>query len=101
MPRTKVFISYSHNDTEWLERLQKHLKPLKREGRIDLWVDTRIDEGDLWRDEIRQALDATKVAILLVSPDFLDSVDPDFMAVVLLKRQFPARNRTGLARLAG
>ncbi len=77
MPRTKVFISYSHKDEKWLERLQVHLKPLERAGLVDRWDDTRIGAGDAWHDEIRQALDATRVAVLLISADFLAS---DFIA---------------------
>lgn len=38
----KIFLSYSHNDAHWLERLQLHLKPIEREGIIDLWDDTKI-----------------------------------------------------------
>jgi hypothetical protein len=70
--RKGVFISYSHADAEWLERLQKHLKPLQREG-IEVWDDTRLEAGERWRDEIRDALADAKVAILLISADFLAS----------------------------
>jgi len=68
-----VFISYSHKDRRWLERLQVNLKPLIREGRIDLWDDTRIRPGDQWRQEIERALDAAGIAVMLVSADFLAS----------------------------
>jgi nucleotide-binding universal stress UspA family protein len=71
-PRTRVFVSYSHADDEWLERLQKHLRPLQREG-IDVWDDTRLRPGEPWREEIHKALAETKVAILLISADFLAS----------------------------
>ncbi|HEX2209557.1 MAG TPA: toll/interleukin-1 receptor domain-containing protein [Longimicrobium sp.] len=71
-PRSGVFVSYSHADAEWLERLQKHLRPLQREG-VEVWDDTRLRPGEPWREKIREALAAAKVAILLVSPDFLDS----------------------------
>lgn len=71
-PRKGVFISYSHADAEWLERLQKHLKPLQRDG-VEVWDDTRLKAGEQWRDEIRDALAAAKVAILLISADFLAS----------------------------
>src|SRR3954465_12543236 len=69
--RTKVFISYSHTDQEWLERLKRHLKPLVREGRLDCWDDTHIRPGDDWKKEIRTALDTAQAAVLLISADFL------------------------------
>jgi hypothetical protein len=71
--RTKVFISYSHADKEWLERLKRHLKPLVRESNLDLWDDTHIRPGDDWKQEIRTALDTAQVAVLLISADFFAS----------------------------
>src|SRR3954454_8434119 len=70
--RTKVFISYSHADKEWLERLQRHLKPLVQEG-LDCWDDTHIRPGDDWKQEIRTALETAQVAVLLISADFFAS----------------------------
>jgi hypothetical protein len=71
--RQSVFISYSHRDREFLDRLLVHLKPLEKEGLIDLWVDTRIRPGDRWKKEIEKALQRATVAVLLVSADFLAS----------------------------
>jgi len=71
--RTKIFISYSHKDKAFIDRLMVHLKPLEKHGLIDAWVDSRILAGEQWKAEINTALSSSQVAILLVSADFLAS----------------------------
>lgn len=69
----RIFISYCHRDSEYLDRLLVHLKPLEKEGLIDLWTDNQLRAGDLWKREIETALHRANVAVLLVSADFLAS----------------------------
>jgi tetratricopeptide (TPR) repeat protein len=71
--RTKVFISYSHQDEKWLNRLTTHLKPIERDLNIEVWHDKKLAPGSRWREEIASALETARVAILLVSADFLAS----------------------------
>jgi len=72
-----LFISYSHGDGHWLRLIQKHLKPYVRAGSVEVWDDTRIKAGEQWRTKIQDALLQARVALLIVSPNFLES---DFIA---------------------
>lgn len=71
--RAKIFISYSHKDLKWLKQLKPHLKYFEQLGIIDLWDDTKIVPGAAWKEEIEMAVNTAKIALLLVSADFLTS----------------------------
>ncbi|MCK6437318.1 TIR domain-containing protein [Rivihabitans pingtungensis] len=68
----QIFISYSHQDEAWKNRVVKQLRVLSRAG-LDVWDDRRIAAGDDWHPEIQQAIERCDVAVLLISADFLTS----------------------------
>ena len=72
--KNKIFISYSHKDMDWLNKVQTNLKVLRHNNHdFDLWDDTRIKSGDKWKIEIENALKDSGIAILIISTDFLAS----------------------------
>lgn len=71
--RSGVLIAYSHRDRDLLGELQVHLKPLQKAWMLDLWDDLRVDAGPRGAAELQRAVEATRVAVLLVSPGFLAS----------------------------
>jgi hypothetical protein len=70
----KVFVSYSHQDDEYLagDSLSGFLKGLEKDG-ISFWTDREIRPGEPWDQVIKDRLQGADIALVLVSQGFLDS----------------------------
>lgn len=77
IPSQKVFISYSHKDESYMERLRIFLKPYVREGNLLDWADSRIKPAQDWRKEIKTAISEAGAFVILLSQDYIAS---DFVA---------------------
>lgn len=82
-PRDLLFVSYSHADKQWLEKILKFLKPYFPADRLVVWSDRAIHPGCKWQGAVDDALARTRLAVLLVSPDFL-------VSAFILERELPA-----------
>lgn len=71
--RPLIFISYSHKDEAWKDRLVTHLNVLQYQDSLEIWDDRRIEAGEDWFKEIEAALNASSIALLLISANFLTS----------------------------
>ncbi len=91
--RDQVFISYSHRDETWKDKVVSQLRVLAREGAFDLWDDRRIAAGEGWRAEIETAIEHAQAAVLLISADFLNS---EFIRGTEVPRLLQRRAKDGL-----
>jgi TIR domain len=71
--RTKLFISYSHDDERWLERVRTQLTVLERTGLLEVFADTDISAGEAWFSRLEAEITQARVALLLISASFLGS----------------------------
>ena len=78
-----IFISYSHEDEDWLNYLRSHLRTAEYGGEFEIWDDRRMLGGADWEAEIARALLACRVCIILVSRHSLTS---DYINRVEMRR---------------
>lgn len=71
--RISVFVSYAHADEKLRKRLGKHLRILEHQGMIATWHDRMIGAGTEWAGTIDARLEQSRVILLLISSDFIDS----------------------------
>jgi WD40 repeat protein len=86
----KIFFCYAHEDEPYLNKLKAYLRPLQRQGLIDVWHDRDISAGTEWEREISERLNEAKIIQLLVSPDFMNS---DYCYSVEMKRALERHDR--------
>ncbi len=89
----KVFISYSHKDEAWKDRLVTHLNVLAKQGMLEIWDDRKINAGDDWKPQIEQAIESSGVAVMLISADFLTS---DFILNEEVPKLLELRQKKGM-----
>jgi hypothetical protein len=89
----KIFISYSHQDMEWKDRVVRQLRVLEKQGLVEVWEDQGIEGGDEWRKEIEDGLNTAVLAILLISENFLNS---NFILDVEVPKLLEHRRKDGL-----
>jgi hypothetical protein len=71
--KNDIFISYSHKDEEWKDRMVTQLMVLQMQQHFSLWEDRQIQTGDSWLPEIENALDQACVVVMMISANFLSS----------------------------
>jgi TIR domain len=86
----KVFISYSHKDGIYREKLEEHLAALRNLQYVESWHDRNITTGEEWRDSIDRHLESADIILLLVSSSFLAS---EFCYDIELRRALERHER--------
>jgi hypothetical protein len=69
----QLFISYSHLDREWLDKLRPFLAALEEQQMLRVWDDTKLRAGEQWLPEIEAALRDSRAVLFLVTTHFLAS----------------------------
>ena len=69
----KVFITYSHEDTDSKGKLRQCLAVMENKGLITIWHDNEILPGDKWYEDISKNLADSDILLYLVSASSLAS----------------------------
>ncbi len=84
--RIKVFLSYSHKDSEWAERLKAHLTKAESQGLVEYWNDQELLTGSELKQQIKNAINESKVFVILVSSDYFSSQFANFVELPLIQK---------------
>jgi DNA-binding response OmpR family regulator len=87
-----VFVSYSHKDEAQKDKLLSQLGVLQADL-FDVWSDDRVGAGVNWEKEIIKSISQAKVAILLITDNFLSS---KFILQTEVKTLLERREREGV-----
>lgn len=71
--RNRLFISYSHEDTKWLNAIKQQLAVLEGEGLVSLCEDTQLAVGENWFQQLHEMMLSARLGLLLISAPFLTS----------------------------
>lgn len=69
----KIFISYCHEDLEYLSDLKKYINPIIKKYNFEIWDDTKILSGQKLFEIIKHELNSFNLMICLISSDYLGS----------------------------
>src|SRR6267142_2944260 len=73
MTQKTVFISYSHKDEREKTKLLRHLRGMLSLDEIEAWHDEPVREHADWEQGIRQAINKATVAVMILTPSYLQS----------------------------
>ncbi|AMY07804.1 hypothetical protein LuPra_00985 [Luteitalea pratensis] len=71
--RNRLFISYSHLDTKWLDAITEQLAVLQAEGLVSICDDTKLQVGENWYEQLNEIMLGARLGLLLISAPFLNS----------------------------
>lgn len=83
--KIQAFISYSHLDMKYKEKLLKHFSSISKTYDIELWHDGCIKAGVDINEEVLKKLRVSNLILLLLSPAYIDS---DFCYNIEMKKAF-------------
>ena len=91
----KIFISYSHKDEDLKEQVRAAFRAYGEtaEEQLAPWSDGDIRAGNNWLQDIEQAMNQARVALLLLSTDFKNS---EFIKTQELRTLLQRRETEGL-----
>ncbi|WP_428663069.1 toll/interleukin-1 receptor domain-containing protein [Runella sp.] len=88
-----VFVSYAHEDRQWLVKIRSALRPLEKKTVLSVWDDWKLRPGDDFKLEILKNIKQVRAAVLIVSDSFMNS---EFIQKYELPKLLELHHRHGI-----